>query len=409
MKKHILIIIIVISMASFSCSQSGGQLSKIEYNSYKGLVMAGYQGWHDTPDDGAGLGWFAYGGNEGKFEPGCCSIDYWPDTSEYPVLYETPFLYEDGSHAFIQSPQDWSTVETHFRWMEEYGLDGVFMQRFISTIEQPEYKAHFDTVLDHAMRAANIHSRAVCVMYDLTQISETGRQFLLDDIKELSVKYNMFDHKKNPSYLWHNGRPLVTVWGVGFPDRPQRDFEEGMKIVRDLKEMGFSVMIGVPTFWRELGPDTLPDERLHDAILACDIVLPWFVGRYNREQYPEFHELIRKDIEWTEEHGIGYAPLCTPGFSFENSTHWNDQIPRENGAFFKDQLDFCIGAGAEMIYVAMFDEIDEGTAIYKLARRTPVSEYGSEFVQLDEGEQPDHYLVLAGEASRAIKSAQASP
>lgn len=29
-----------------------------QYNSYKGLVMAGYQGWFNAPDDGANRGWF---------------------------------------------------------------------------------------------------------------------------------------------------------------------------------------------------------------------------------------------------------------------------------------------------------------------------------------------------------------
>lgn len=401
--KRVAVILISLVFLAVSCGQTDNVLSKIEYNSYKGLVMAGYQGWHTTPGDGSGMGWHAYGGVGGRFEPGNCSIDFWPETSEYPVLYDTEFKYEDGTMARIQSPHDWSTVETHFRWMEEYGLDGVFMQRFVGNVADSLRKAHFDTVLEHAMKAANMHSRAVCVMYDLSGLPENGRQILLDDIKDLSARYNMFEHKKNPSYLWHNGKPLVVVWGVGFPDRPQRDFEEGMKIVRDLKAMGFSVMIGVPTFWRELGRDTLDDERLHDAILACDIVLPWFVGRYTREEYPQFHDLIRKDIEWTKAHGIDYVPLCTPGFSFENATHWGDQIPRENGGFFKDQLDFCIGAGAEMLYIAMFDEIDEGTAIYKIAKRTPVSQYGSEFVQLAEDEQPDHYLVLAGEAAKALK------
>ena len=29
-----------------------------QYNSYKGLVMAGYQGWFNAPDDGANRGWY---------------------------------------------------------------------------------------------------------------------------------------------------------------------------------------------------------------------------------------------------------------------------------------------------------------------------------------------------------------
>lgn len=53
-----------------------------QYNSYKGLVMAGYQGWFNTPDDGSGRGWHHYNGPKG-FRPGSCSIDFWPEVSEY--------------------------------------------------------------------------------------------------------------------------------------------------------------------------------------------------------------------------------------------------------------------------------------------------------------------------------------
>ena len=51
----------------------------------------------------------------------------------------------------------------------------------------------------------------------------------------------------------------------------------------------------------------------------------------------------------------------------------------------------------------MFDEIDEGTAIFKTARRVPTATPGSTFVPLDEGIASDHYLKLAGKAAKALK------
>ena len=32
-------------------------MSRVRFKSIKNLVMAGYQGWFNTPEDGAGLGW----------------------------------------------------------------------------------------------------------------------------------------------------------------------------------------------------------------------------------------------------------------------------------------------------------------------------------------------------------------
>src|ERR1700735_3103902 len=80
------------------------------FTSYHGLVMAGYQGWHDCPDDGAGRGWGHYL-LRGEFGPGNCKFDLWPETSEYPKLYKTPFVHADGSVAMLPSDQDASTTE----------------------------------------------------------------------------------------------------------------------------------------------------------------------------------------------------------------------------------------------------------------------------------------------------------
>lgn len=377
----------------------------MQYDSYKGLVMAGYQGWHNAEGDGANRGWYHYRGRTG-FHPGSTNVDLWPDVSEYPKVYPSPFTFDDGTTAYLQSAYDYSTVDTHFRWMQEYGLDGVFMQRFVGEIRNESGRHHFSTVLSHAMTAANKYGRAIAVMYDLSGMQPGDEQVLLDDIRQLAHEHSIMEHAKNPSYLYHNGRPLVTVWGVGFNDHRRYGLREAQTIVSGLKQMGFSVMIGVPTHWRDLEDDTESDPQLLDIIRQCDVVMPWFVGRYNEETYKNFHSLIRKDIAWSKTNGVDYAPLCFPGFSWKNMHYPHTPavtIPRNKGSFFRKQLDFCLSAGAEMLYIAMFDEIDEGTAIYKIARKVPTPAPGSTFTPLEEGIGSDHYLKIAGQAAQQLK------
>ena len=83
--------------------------------------MAGYQGWFHKPEKG-----MMYPDEKNV------RIDMWPDVSEYPETYPTGLKHADGSTARFFCSSDESTVDLHFRWMKEYGIDGVFMQRFFN-------------------------------------------------------------------------------------------------------------------------------------------------------------------------------------------------------------------------------------------------------------------------------------
>ncbi len=373
----------------------------IRYPSYKGLVMAGYQGWFNTPDDGANRGWHHYE-RRGSFAPGSCEIDLWPDVTEYTKTYPTPFSYANGKPAAVFSPYDSTTVALHFKWMKDYGLDGVFMQRFVAEIRNPSGKQHFNRVLDNAMAAASIYDRAICIMYDLSGMQPGEEQLLLKDLDELSAKYDLLHGSKSPTYLHHNSKPLVVVWGVGFNDNRRYGFKEAATIIDGIKKRGFSLMLGVPTYWRSFGRDAINDGELHRLIKQCDIVAPWFVGRYDENSYPQFKRLISEDVAWCQSNNIDYVPLAFPGFSWKNMNGPNARsIDRNRGRFFWQQVAGAKEAKVGMLYIAMFDEVNEGTAIFKCntADRLPLNGEGK-FVGIDTDLGSDYYLYLAGEAAR---------
>jgi hypothetical protein len=238
-------------------------------------------------------------------------------------------------------------------------------------------------------------------MYDLSGMVPGDEQLVLKDIDTIAAQYDVKERMNNPSYLHHNGKPLVAVWGVGFNDKRKYGFKEAEIIIDALIERGFSILIGVPTHWRERKDDTLNDPELHRLIRKCDIVMPWFVGRYNEKTFPKYEKLVQEDLKWCKNNKIDYAPLAYPGFSWVNMNKGSKPIPRNRGSFYWQQLASYINQGAEMLYLAMFDEIDEGTAIFKCATEVPVGD--SYFLPLDSDSGSDYYLYLAGEASKMLK------
>ena len=407
MKKILFSVLLVLAISGYSIGQEK-HLHVTKYPTYKGLVMAGYQGWFHAPKEGVMYP------DENKIR-----IDMWPDVSEYEKTYPTGLKLDDGSTARFFNSTDKSTVDLHFKWMKEYGIDGVFMQRFFNSTKPGNERDASNTVLRYALEAASRNDRAIAVMYDLSGLEASGEDCssIIEDWKFLVDSLKVTNQAGNKTYLFHRDKPLVTIWGLGFPDRPYDIRNIGIQRLIDFLKNdpvygGCSVMLGVPTFWRELDADCSHDPYLHEIIKQADIVMPWMVQRFSpllHNDMDRYRDVILNDIRWCNENNIDYAPCVCPGFSWHNLSKHEfpddvkpvGSIPRQGGRFYWQQISTAINAEATMLYVAMFDEVNEGTAIFKCTDNPPVSKV-AQFIDMD-GKPSDNYLWLTGEAAKMLR------
>lgn len=389
---------------------SGPSAAGVDTSTLAGKVMCGYQGWFACPDDGAERGWFHWAGRGGAFEPGNCSIDFWPDVSELDEDEKCPtaFRHADGSVAHVYTAMNPKTVARHFEWMRDYGIDGAFVQRFAQETV-PAVNLNFcTTVLANCRAGANQAGRAYAVMYDLSGLRANQMDRVMRDWRLLVDHMHI---RQDPAYLHHNGKPVVAVWGIGFSDGRAYTLEECAALLDLLKDDpvygGCAVMVGVPSYWRTLRRDAVDAPFLHEVLLKADIISPWAVGRFHTldgvQRYAE--EVWRPDIAWCAARGKEYLPVVFPGFSWHNLKPDSPlgHIPRQKGEFLWAQYEAAVDAGATMIYQAMFDEVDEGTAIFKCTNDPPVG--ASPFLTY-EGLPTDYYLKLVGDGGRLLRGEQ---
>ena len=234
---------------------AGRSVRGVDVTTMAGKVMCGYQGWFNTEGDGADRGWSHWTKRRAPFADGNAKIDLWPDVSEFGAeeRFATGFKHADGRAADVFSSYKEATVLRHFQWMREYGIDGAFVQRFAASLRDPRVQRHNNVVLAHCRIGANLNGRAYAVMYDLSGLGAGRIDEVIDDWRSLRLRMRITD---DPAYLRHRGKPVVAVWGIGFSDKRAYTLAECRKLIRFLKSDpeagGCTVMLGVPTHWREL-------------------------------------------------------------------------------------------------------------------------------------------------------------
>jgi hypothetical protein len=373
-------------------------------------AMTGYQGWFHAKGDGGWDRWVHWSVPLTTPDSDTVRIDLWPDMSELDAdeLFPTSLFFANGSEAPAYSASTTKTVERHCRWMQDYGIDGLFLQRFIGTAVK--YPTILDQVLSNVRSGSEKYGRVFAVMYDIGNgDNETLVDDLINDWKHLVDEQNI---TASGQYLCHRGRPLLSIWGLGFSDR-FANHGHAMAILDWFQfeaedKYKVTLMGGVPAGWRDLSRDSKREQEWENVYHRFDVISPWTVGRMNKDTVDTFLEkYILPDMKECEKAGIDYIPVVFPGFSARNLRNKPlNEIPRLGGDFMWHQMYNILTAGSSMFYVAMFDELDEGTAIFKVAATQNDAPVGAHFLTLDaEGDDlpSDWYLQLVGEAAKNLR------
>lgn len=387
---------------------------KVDAGTLNRKLMMGYQGWFGCPKDGSRWNSWVHWFGDGKPDADHATVDIWPDTSELSPdeLFPTALTLPSGKPAMLYSAYNAKTVARHFEWMRKYGLDGVMLQRFTSEVGGGPSRDFRNQVTQNVRDGAEKNGRVFNIMYDISGQDESG---LMDRLqKDWMYLVDTLKITESSSYLKHRGKPLLAIWGFGFEDRsgtPQqaRDVIAWFKTKADPKYR-VTLMGGVPTAWRTLGFDSKKETEWGSIYRSFDVISPWAVGRYGDEGGADgFRDAwIVPDLKETTARGIDYMPVIFPGFSWRNLKKDSqlNAMPRQGGRFYWRQAFNAVNAKCTMLYGAMFDEVDEGTAMFKTAPTKAQIPVQGSWVTLDiDGYAlpSDWYLRLAGEATKMLR------
>ena len=348
-------------MNAFSVPPSPGTPA----NQLFGRCFAGYQCWFragEDPDESWGHWSHRYSPEEGNYHPEMYpDFADFPDTSLYPCRMPP---YPDGSPARFYNGHDPAVIDVHYRWLAEYGVDGLAIQRFFgatSAEEQPE-----PTHLTAIREAAEKYGRLFYVMYDTSGCGRAGDAFLPrmqgDVIRNIEGKGLI----ASPACAHVGDRPVICIWGLSPLEKGRYPAAaDALAFIQWLKERGYYVIGGLPdNGWAE---ETGEYAAVYGAL---DMISPWTPGRFRKETLDAWiGDHLQRDLTYCKAHGKDYQPVMFAGFAWSNFGGGGNPncTPRDAGRFLWAQAKHYARAGVQAGYFAMFDEFDEGTALAKTA------------------------------------------
>ncbi len=372
-----------------------------------GKIFCGYQGWFNCKGDGSPRdSWVHWGGDPPS--PGNLTFEVYPDVTDYAAssLFQSGFsALADGQPAKLFSSYTENVIDVHCSWMQEYGIDGVALQRFLGPVlTSSSIRENRDSVSVRLKRASEKYGRLYYLMYDMSPDDVAGFQ---SDVEHMENDIKFMD---SPNYAQEDGKPVICLWGIGFDHRDGTGYSANSQTIIDwLHAKGYYVIGGVPSRWRQTNGEGDVALGYEDVFASLDMISPWTPGRYRHVDGADNWkiEFLVPDKAKCDALGIDYQPVVFSGFAWSN---WNggdaNSYPRHKGEFLWAQVENIVDLNIPSMYVAMFDEYDEGTNIMKMADSylgIPTDQYFLTSSADGTYISSDFYLRLVGKATRVLK------
>lgn len=342
-----------------------------------GKVSVGYQGWFACAGDGSPNNNWTHWANDSSQPPSPSNPHgpSWPDVREFTRTYHSGWAnLGNGQPANLFSSFDQQTIDTHFLWMQQNGIDTVALQRFGG--------GNTDSVAPKVRTAAETYGRKFYLMYDFNGFRTP--QALEDDWNNKGKAFT-----SSTAYAKQNGKPVVCMWGVGMNFMT---LAQNLEIINWFKSQGCYVIGGVGRAWRT--------ESMVQACHALNMISPWLIGAVGNVGDADFmyNTYMVGDQSDCNANGIDYQPCILPGDLSQGQRFHGDLMWR---MFYNAKR-----VGAQGFYISMYDEYCEGNQIAKTAENSLMQPTNFGKKTLDEDGTPcssDYYLRLTGDGGKMLK------
>jgi len=302
-------------------------------------------------------------------------------------------------------------VRRHFEWIRQYGIDGIWLQHFAVDLPGGPIEDRYVSrrrVLESVRGAAEETGRAWAIAFDIAGMP-TDRMF--EGVTREWRKLVAEGVTQDRQYLHEGGLPVVQLWGFYYQNpHNAMTAHVGNRLIDFFKAPGTSyhafLVGGGDWAWRRN-----PDPEWQSLLRRFDAYSPWNVGNVSKDKQGVLHASTgywAEDKRECEKRGMLWLPVVYPGFSWDNLqrlTPGASLIPRRGGRFLWEQFYALSELGADSVCVAMFDEVDEGTAIFKVTNHPPTQGHFVTYETLPS----DWYLPLVGEGTRMLREKRSVP